>query len=50
MKILVASHLEQSAISQLQQRHDVICTFDQPTPDLPSLVHDREVLVFRSGV
>src|SRR5712671_6515466 len=50
MKILVASHLEQSALRQLQQRHDVICTFDQPTPDLPSLVHDREVLVFRRGV
>jgi len=50
MKILVASHLEQSAIRQLQQRHDVICTFDQPAPDLSSLLHDREVLVFRSGV
>src|SRR5467141_122535 len=50
MKILVASHLEPSAISQLQQRHDVICTFDQPTADLSSMVHDREVLVFRSGV
>src|SRR4029077_13910407 len=50
MKILVASHVEQSAVRQLQQRHDVICTFDQPTANLPSLVHDREVLVFRSGV
>src|SRR3981189_743379 len=50
MKILVASHLEQSAVRQLQQRHDVICTFDQPTADLSSLVPDREVLVFRSGV
>src|SRR5205807_7897471 len=38
------------AIRQLQQRHDVICTFDQPTADLFSLIHDREVLVFRSGV
>jgi D-3-phosphoglycerate dehydrogenase len=50
MKILVVSHLEPSAIRQLQQRHDVICAFDQPTRDLFSLVHDREVLVFRSGV
>ena len=50
MKILIASHLEQSAIRQLQQSHDVICTFDQPTADLSSLVIDREVLVFRSGV
>jgi phosphoglycerate dehydrogenase-like enzyme len=50
MKILVASHLEQSAICQLQEHHDVICTFDQPTADLFSLVHDREVLVFRSGI
>jgi len=50
MKILIASHLQQSAIHRLQQHHDVICTFDQPTADLFSLVHDREVLVFRSGV
>jgi len=50
MKILVASHLEPSAIRQLQQRYDVICAFDQPTADLSSLIGDREVLVFRSGV
>jgi len=50
MKILVASHLEQSAICQLQEHHDVICTFEQPTADLFSLVRDREVLVFRSGI
>jgi len=50
MKILIASRLEQSAIRQLQQSHDVICTFDPPTADLSSLVRDREVLVFRSGV
>src|SRR5258706_3985368 len=50
MRILVASQLERSAIRQLQQRHDVICTFDQPTADLFSLVRDREALVFRSGV
>jgi len=50
MKVLVASHLEQSAIRQLQQRHDVICTFDHATADLFALAHDREVLVFRSGV
>ena len=50
MKILIASHLEQSAIHQLQHSHDVICTFNQPSADLFSLVKDREVLVFRSGV
>jgi D-3-phosphoglycerate dehydrogenase len=50
MKILVASRLEQSAIRQLQRSHDVICTFDQPTRDLSSLIRDREALVFRSGV
>jgi D-3-phosphoglycerate dehydrogenase len=50
MKILVASHLERSAVRQLQERHDVICTFDRPAANLFSLVHDREVLVFRSGV
>jgi len=50
MKILIASHLQQSAIHRLQQHHDVICAFDQPPADLFSLVHDREVLVFRSGV
>src|SRR6202140_3955816 len=50
MKILVASHLEPSAVRQLQQHYDVICAFDQPTADLSSLIGDREVLVFRSGV
>jgi D-3-phosphoglycerate dehydrogenase / 2-oxoglutarate reductase len=50
MKILVASHLEQSAVRQLQQRHDVVCSFDQPTRDLSSLIPDREAVVFRSGV
>jgi phosphoglycerate dehydrogenase-like enzyme len=50
MKILIASQLEQSTVHQLQRRHDVIYTFDQPRADLHSLVHDREVLVFRSGV
>lgn len=50
MKILVASHLEPSAVHQLRQRHDVICTFDRPAANLFSLVRDREVLVFRSGV
>jgi len=50
MKILVASHLERSAVHQLQRCHDVICTFDQPKADVFSLVRDREVLVFRSGV
>jgi D-3-phosphoglycerate dehydrogenase / 2-oxoglutarate reductase len=50
MKILIASHVEQSAIHQLQHSHDVICTFNQPSADLFSLVKDREVLVFRSGV
>jgi len=50
MKILVASHLERSSVRQLQQSHDVICAFDQPARDLSSLIHDREALVFRSGV
>src|SRR5712672_1782354 len=50
MKILIASHLQQSAIHRLQQHHDVICAFDQPPADLLALVPDREVLVFRSGV
>jgi D-3-phosphoglycerate dehydrogenase / 2-oxoglutarate reductase len=50
MKIIVTSHLEPSVIRQLRERHDVICAFDRPNADLFSLVHDREVLVFRSGV
>ena len=50
MKILIASHLEHSAIHRLEQHNDVICTFDQAKADLFSLIHDREALVFRSGV
>src|SRR5258708_29829424 len=50
MKILIASHLQLSATRRLQHHHDVICAFDRPPADLFSLVHDREVLVFRSGV
>src|SRR6267143_2293863 len=50
MKILIASHLHLSAIHRLQHHHDVIYAFDHPPADLFSLVHDREVLVFRSGI
>ena len=50
MKILLASHLERSAVHHLQRGHDLICTFDQPAADVFLLVRDREVLVFRSGV
>jgi D-3-phosphoglycerate dehydrogenase len=50
MKILIASSIDDDAIETLRQRHDVICAFDASQEQLETLVVDREVLIFRSGV
>lgn len=50
MKILIASSIYPEAINELQERHDVICAFNAKEEKLKSLIKDREVLVFRSGV
>ncbi|MFW6116104.1 MAG: NAD(P)-dependent oxidoreductase [bacterium] len=50
MKILIASPIEPGTISRLQEQHDVVCAFDATTQDLRSLIKDRHLLIFRSGV
>jgi phosphoglycerate dehydrogenase-like enzyme len=50
MKILIVSPVDQAAINKLQEDHDVLCAFNPHDGLLQSLIKDREVLVFRSGV
>ena len=50
MKILIASSIDPSAIVRLRESHDVVCAFGADEARLRALVHDREALVFRSGV
>lgn len=50
MRILIASSISPDAIAELQKSHDVICAFNAAIGQLKSLVHDREVLICRSGV
>lgn len=50
MRILVASPLDPAAIECLKDRHDVICSVGAKQPELRRLIHDREALIFRSGV
>lgn len=50
MKILIASPIDPDAIEKLREQHDVVCAFDAPAEVLQTLVQDRELLIFRSGV
>jgi D-3-phosphoglycerate dehydrogenase len=50
MKILIASSIDPEAIEKLKEQHDVVCAFNAATDTLKSVIKDREVLVFRSGV
>ena len=50
MKILIASSIYPGAIEVLREQHDVICAFGDPEEELQSLITDREILIFRSGV
>ena len=50
LRILIASSIYPEAIEELRQRHHVICAFDAEEEVLQSLIRDREVLIFRSGV
>lgn len=50
MKILIASSIDPQAIAKLKELHDVVCAFNAKDEDLKSLIADREVLIFRSGV
>jgi phosphoglycerate dehydrogenase-like enzyme len=50
MKILIASSISKRAIETLNEKHDVICAFNAPEEELVSLVQDRDIIIFRSGV
>ncbi len=50
MNILIASSIAQHAIDKLNERHDVVCAFGAPEEKLISLMHDRDMIIFRSGV
>jgi D-3-phosphoglycerate dehydrogenase len=49
-RILIASPIDPVAIDRLRRAHDVVCAFSVDQEALRSLIGDREVLVFRSGV
>lgn len=50
MKILIASSIYPEAIDKLREEHDVVCAFSAKEDVLKSVIQDREVLIFRSGV
>ena len=50
MKILIASSIHHETIEILRETHDVLCAFNAKEDVLKSIIKDREVLIFRSGV
>ena len=50
MKILIVSPIDADAMEKLKERHEVICAFTAKEDELQNAIHDREVLIFRSGV
>ncbi|MGH2698550.1 MAG: NAD(P)-dependent oxidoreductase [Actinomycetota bacterium] len=50
MKILLISPIHPESIDSLSRDHDVRCAFKPDAGELPGLIADREVLIFRSGV
>ena len=50
MKILLASSIDDAARSELERHHDVVSKVGVGVDELSSLIADRDVLVFRSGV
>jgi phosphoglycerate dehydrogenase-like enzyme len=50
MNIILASSISKHAIEKLNESHDVICAFNAPEDKLASLVKDRDLIIFRSGV
>ncbi|CAN5641583.1 hypothetical protein BH23GEM6_BH23GEM6_28170 [soil metagenome] len=50
MKILILSPVAAEAVQRLKREHDVLVAVGVPEAALPSLIRDREILVFRSGV
>lgn len=50
MKILIASPIDPNAILKLREKHNVIIYYDASEDELKTLIQDRELLIFRSGV
>ncbi len=50
MNLLILSPIDSSALDRLGRHHDVVDATRAPASALPSLVADREVFIFRSGV
>jgi D-3-phosphoglycerate dehydrogenase / 2-oxoglutarate reductase len=50
MRILILSAIDPEAIDRLRDDHEVTTAIGAPPEELFSLIGDREVLVFRSGV
>ncbi len=50
MKILIASSTDSDAIDALREQHDIIYSPNPPDEELRSLLADRDILIFRSGV
>lgn len=50
MKILVISKIDPDALTALQTNHDVVVAINPDEESLISLIADRQVLIFRSGV
>lgn len=50
MKILIASPIDPDAIRELRKKHNVIIYYDASEEELKTLIQDRELLIFRSGV
>jgi len=50
MNILIASAMDLGAQERLRGQHDVLCELNAPEEELRTLITDREVLIFRSGV
>ena len=50
MRILLLSPIDPQAVDVLGQNHEVSSAFNPDPKSLASLVHDKDVVVFRSGV
>jgi len=50
MKLLLASQIDDEAEEQLRERHDVVRCIGGTEPELAEAAHDRQAIVFRSGV
>jgi D-3-phosphoglycerate dehydrogenase / 2-oxoglutarate reductase len=50
MRILVASPIHEDALAILTRSHDVVSRIGAPEEELADAAHDREAIIFRSGV